>query len=309
VQSYVGRQHRGGPQSRGSQQLLIGPWLHGSNNKNLTKVGELEYPDVAKFDTDAHMIRWFDHHLKGVDNGVEREPRVRYFVMGALGEPGAPGNAWRAAADFPPPASDVSYYLRESGKLGATAPTQSSSTTTYRSDPDNPAPIIGRGFPGARDARGYEVHPDVRTFTTDVLTEPVEWTGLVRAELFASSTAPDCDFIVRITDVYPDGRSILLVDMVRRARFRDGFEREKPLPSGEPVKLTIPVGWVSQVFNRGHRIRVTIGSTGAEFYEVNSQTGGPVTIEPPQETVVAENAVYHESARASRILAPVVHGE
>ncbi|MGC3967253.1 MAG: CocE/NonD family hydrolase [Pirellulales bacterium] len=92
VQSFVGRQHRGGPRSQGVQQLLIGPWLHGSSNKNLTKVGDLEYPEVAKFDMDAHMIRWFDHYLKGIDNGVEREPTVRYFVMGALGETDAPGN-------------------------------------------------------------------------------------------------------------------------------------------------------------------------------------------------------------------------
>lgn len=306
VQSFVGRQQRGGPQSRGSQQLLIGPWLHGSNNKNQTKVGDLEYPEVAKFEMDAHMIRWFDHYLKGIDNGVEREPTVRYFVMGALGEADAPGNTWRTAADFPPAARETAYYLREGGKLSSAEPTHAASKTTYRSDPARPAPIVGRGFPGARDARDYETHPDVHTFTTAVLTEPVEWTGLVRAELFASSTAPDTDFIVRVSDVYPDGRSILLVDMVRRARFRDGFEQEKPLPSGEPVKLTIPVGWVSQIFNRGHRIRVTIGNTGAPFYEVNPQTGGPVTIEPPSQTVVAENAVYHESARASRILAPLV---
>jgi predicted acyl esterase len=309
VQSFVGRQQRGGAGSRGSQQLLIGPWLHGSNNKNLTKVGDLEYPDTAKFDMDAHMIRWFDHYLKGIDNGVEREPTVRYFVMGALGETDAPGNTWRSAAGFPPPARETAYYLRDGGKLSEAAPTLASSKTTYRIDPAHPAPIVGRGFPGARDARDYETHPDVRTFTTAVLTEPVEWTGLVHAEVFASSTAPDTDFIVRVSDVYPDGRSILLIDMVRRARFRDGFEQEKPLTSGEPVKLTIPVGWVSQVFNRGHRIRVTVGSTGAPFYEVNPQTGGPVTIEPPSQTVVAENAVYHESARASRILAPLMPAE
>jgi putative CocE/NonD family hydrolase len=139
-----------------------------------------------------------------------------------------------------------------------------------------------------------------------VLAEPVEWTGLVKAELYASSTAPDCDFIVRISDVYPDGRSILLIDMIRRGRYREGFEREVPLPSGEPVKITMDVGWLSQVFAAGHRIRVTVGSTGADFYEINPQTGAPAAIDPPAETLAAENAIYHERGRASRVLAPVV---
>lgn len=306
VQSYVGRQHHGGPNSRGTQQLLIGPWLHGSTNKNGTKVGDLTFPDNAAFDLDAHMIRWFDHYLKGVDNGVEREATALYYVMGALGETGAPGNVWRDAKDFPPQVPDTAYFLHAGGVLDQQAPTADASRTTYRSDPKNPAPIPGRAFPGARDARSYEAHPDVRTFTTEPLAEPVEWTGLVRAEVFVSSTAPDSDYIVRVSDVYPDGRSILLVDMIQRARYREGYDKEIPLPSGEPVRLTLNVGWLSQVFNRGHRIRVTIGSTGAEFYEPNPQTGAAATIDPPEKVIIAENAVYHEKTHASRILAPVI---
>jgi putative CocE/NonD family hydrolase len=172
-------------------------------------------------------------------------------------------------------------------------------------EPSQPAPIPGRAFPGARDARSYEQHRDVRTFTTPVLADPVEWTGLVRAEMFVSSTAPDSDFIVRVSDVYPDGRSILLIDMIQRARYREGYDREVAMPSGQPVRLLLNVGWLSQIFNRGHRIRVTIGSTGADFYEPNPQTGGPATIEPADRVVVAENAVYHEASHRSRLLAPI----
>jgi predicted acyl esterase len=304
VQSFVGRQHRGGPQSRGAQKLLIGPWLHGSSNKRGTKIGELNYPENIEFDLDAHMVRWFDHYLKGIDNGVDREPTVRYYVMGALGEPDAPGNVWREADDFPPQVDDASYFLQAGGLLDRTAPTADASRTTYRSDPARPAPIAGRAFPGARDARSYEAHPDVRTFTTAPLTESVEWTGLVRAELWASSTAPDSDFLVRVSDVYPDGRSILLIDMIQRARYREGYDREVPLPAGNPVKLTLNVGWLSQIFHRGHRIRVTVGSTGADFYEPNPQTGGSATFDLPKEVVIAENAVYHERRHASRLLVP-----
>ena len=97
VDSYVGRQHKGGPNSRGQQQLLIGPWLHG-RFKNTNKTADMEYPENAKHDTEAHLLRWFDYHLKGKDNGVMKDPTVRYYVMGAIGEKNAPGNVWRTAA-------------------------------------------------------------------------------------------------------------------------------------------------------------------------------------------------------------------
>src|SRR5206468_273771 len=133
----------------------------------------------------------------------------------------------------------------------------------FNADPLHPAAIPGRAFPGARDARDFEKQAEVRTFTTDVLTKPVEWTGKVRAELFLSSTARDTDVIVRVSDVYPDGRSILIMDYVRRARYRNGYEKEELLEPGKVYPVAFDVGWLSQVFNRGHRIRVTVAGTGA----------------------------------------------
>jgi putative CocE/NonD family hydrolase len=257
------------------------------------------------------MVRWFDHYLKGIDNGVEREPTVRYYVMGAVGEAetNAPGNEWRTAADWPVPARQTAYYLHgaASGAAGrlATELPGGPKTTMYTSDPANPAPIPGRAFPGARDAREHEKHPDVRTFTTAPLTAPVEWTGQVRAELFVSSTARDADFIVRVTDVYPDGRSILIIDWVRRARFREAWDREVFMKPGEVYKIAFDVGWLSQIFNKGHRIRITVASTGAPFYDPNPQTGEPLTVEPAKKVFVAKHTLHHAAPNASRILAPV----
>jgi putative CocE/NonD family hydrolase len=145
----------------------------------------------------------------------------------------------------------------------------------------------------------------VRTFTSEELTEPVEWTGDVHAELFISSDAPDTDFIVRISDVYPDGRSILIADYIRRARYREGFEREVFMQPGEIYKVAFHVGWMSQVFNRGHKIRVTVASTGAPFYEPNPNTGEPLTIDFPPNARVAKNAVHMNAKHASRVIAPV----
>ncbi|HEX5499980.1 MAG TPA: CocE/NonD family hydrolase, partial [Thermomicrobiales bacterium] len=212
VQSFIGRQHRGGPNSRGAQQLLLGPWLHG-RFKDTNRAGELTYPENARFPMEAHMLRWFDHYLKGADNGVEREPTVRYYVMGAVGETSAPGNEWRTAGDWPVPAEPTPYYLHAGGVLSAERPDGEADgprgATAFRSDPDHPASIPSVAFPGAADARKFEEQPEVRIFTSDVLAAPVEWTGVVKAELFVTSSAPDSDFIVRLSDVYPDGRSIL----------------------------------------------------------------------------------------------------
>ena len=305
IDSYAARQHKGGPNSRGTQQLLVRPWLHG-RFKNTNKTGELTYPENAKFDTDAHMLRWFDHYLKGIDNGAEKDPTVRYYVMGAVGEAGAPGNVWRTATDWPVPADATPYYLHAGGTLSTAPPAKAeAATTAYVADPTNPATIPAGGFPGAKDARGFEKQANVLTFTTDALAAPVEWTGKVRAEVWVSSSAPDTDAIVRVSDVYPDGRSILVMDYVRRARYREGYEKEVFLEPGKVVPVAFDVGWLSQVFNAGHRIRVTVAGTGAPFYEANPNTADPLTLDPPAKTVVAKNLLYHSEGRASRVIAPV----
>jgi len=304
VESFIGRQHRGGPNSRGKQQLLIGPWLHGGAKSN--QIGEMTFPANAGIDLPATMLRWFDHYLKGVRNGVEQDPTVRYYAMGAVGERRSTGNEWRTAPDWPLPATETSYYLASGGVLAETRPRGEGEATAFRADPLHPNEIPGRAFPGARDARAFEQQKEVRTFTSAPLTQPVEWSGKVQAELFVTSTAPDTDFIVRVTDVYPDGRSLLLIDMVRRARYRSGYQREVLLEPGKPARVAFDIGWLSQVFQPGHRIRVTIASTGAPFYEPNPNTGEPLALEWPSNARIAENTVQHNRKYASRVLAPVI---
>jgi hypothetical protein len=307
IASFIGRQHHGGPHSRGQQHLLIGPWLHGGAEKS-NRVGELVYPAEAAWPGTDHMTRWFNHYLKGEANGVDREPAVRYYVMGALGEPGAGGNVWRTADDWPPPSTPGAYYLHGEGHLSTEPPSEENSSTSYTSDSRQPMQIPGRAFPGARDARSFERQRDVRTFTTEPLAELVEWTGRIRAELVIASTALDTDFLVRVSDVYPDGRSILLVDYPWRARYRGGFQSQALLKPGRPTPLAFDVGWISQVFNRGHRIRVTIASSGAPLYGTNPQTGLPTTLDFPPEALAATNTIHHSRHAASRIVAPLALG-
>jgi uncharacterized protein len=288
--------------------LILGPWLHGRFNKG-NVIREMTYPENARFDMLPHMMRWFDHHLKEIENNIEAGPAVKYYVMGATGEPSAPGNVWRTASDWPIAHRSTDYFLHADGKLSTVAPQQDRAGTSFKADPLHPAEIPGRGFPGAKDARAFEKQAEVRTFTSEVLTKPVEWTGKVRAELYVTSSAPDCDFIVRVTDVYPDGRSILIIDYIRRARYREGFEKEVFMQPGEVYKVAFDVGSLSQIFNRGHRIRVTVASTGAPFFEPNPNTGKPLTLEFPAETVVAENEVRHDRQYQSKVIAPVITAE
>src|SRR5262249_38478458 len=130
VESYVGRQHRGGVRSRGRQQLLLGPWLHG-RFKEINKVGDMVYPEDAKFPTGRHMFRWLSPSLRGKDKGVARERAVRYYVMGAVAEKGAPGNEWRSARDWPLPARASAFYLHPGGRLTMTAPMTQDGDTTF----------------------------------------------------------------------------------------------------------------------------------------------------------------------------------
>ncbi len=304
VGSFIGRQHQGGENSRGRQQLLLGPWLHGRLNKG-SKGAEMTYPDNATWPEVEHVGRWFDHWLKGVDNGVEKEPAVRYYVMGAVGEPGAPGNEWRSAPDWPPAVQPGSYFLQADGRLATTAPTAASSSTRYESDPAHPMELPGRSFLGAKDARAFEAQKEVRTWSTEPLSEPVEWTGEVTAEVWLSSTAPDTDVLLRVSDVYPDGRSMILMDYPLRARYRQGWDKEVLLTPGEPARLAWHIGWTSIIFAKGHRIRVTIASTGAPLYEPNNQTGGPQTQDWMKDAKAATNTIWHDKAHASRILVPL----
>jgi hypothetical protein len=251
------------------------------------------------------MIEWFDRHLKDRNDPFLNRPTVRYYVMGAVGEKNAPGNVWRTVTDWPVKSAPTPFYFHAGGKLSTAQPASGESVSTWNADPLNPAKIPARGFPGARDARGFEKQKNVLTFTTDVLTKPVEWTGDMTADLHVQSSAKDTDFIVRVTDVYPDGRSILIVDMIRRARYRDGYTKEVFMRPGNVYRVKFRVGSLSQIFNRGHRIRVTLASTGAPFYEPNPNTGEPLTIEFPKHTVVARNTVHHDRRYASHVIAPV----
>jgi putative CocE/NonD family hydrolase len=280
---------------------VIAPVGHGA-------ITELKYPaNAAQGPACADAFAWFDHVLLGKDNAVAKEKPVHYYVMGDPTDPKAPGNYWRHADDWPPPSRPTPFYLHADGMLVKDKPPQGNERKTYTYDPKDPVPNVGGqelGVPlGPMDQRRVEPRPDVLLFTTEELKEPLEVTGRLAAKLFVSSDCPDTDFTVKLCDVYPDGRSMLVTDGILRARYHQSFEKESFLEPGQVYELNVDLWSTSLVFNRGHRLRVAVSSSNSPRFEANPNTGKPFRAD--QETRVAKNTLHLSLQYPSRIVLPL----
>ena len=304
-------------QSRyGNQKLLIAPCGHGDAIGTAIQ-GDLEFPANSVIDLDNIILlltNWYNYWLKGISNGIMDEPRVKFYLMGDCDTDDTTyWNKWVESDTWPPEDTTyVSYYILEDGVLDTIQPS-SSGADTFLYDPENPCPTIGgREFVGM-DSTGYgpkdqtpiESRSDVLVYSTPVLTEPVEVIGKLWFILYASSDRFDTDFAVRVTDVYPDGRSILMTDNILMARHRYGFDREDSLTPGVADTFKIDLWSTANVFNTGHRIRVIISSSNYPRFEKNPNTGAPFMRDDPT-TLIATNTVYHSPTLASHLLLPIV---
>jgi len=303
IDNYVGLQANGAGLAAGNQKLIMGPIGHGPLG------GRLKFPDAGRsgFGVD-HQIRWFSRWLKDEDNGIDREPSVRYYMMGDTTDPEAPGNRWREADSWPPPSRPTSFLLQVGNGLARTAP-ESPGSVTYTYDPAETVPTIGganliSGGKGPMDQRKIEERQDYFRFQTEVLEEPVEVAGRVSVDLYVSSDAPDTDFVAKLVDVYPDGYEALLCDGIIRARYREGFDREVMMEPDKVVRVRIDLWSTAIVFNEGHRIALHVSSSNDPRYDPNPNTGHPQRAD--DETRVAKNTVYFSKQHPSRILLPVV---
>lgn len=268
IDAYRGYQHQGAPGARGNQRLVMGPWVHGGADGG--RQGDLQYPDNAfeggPFAEDMY-VRWLSHHLGIRDHSqwLEDLPTVFYYVMGAVGEPSAPGNEWRTDDQWPPASQPVRMYLQPGGGLAASCPPDDGSTTDYSYDPNDPSPTRGgnnlRIEAGPVDQRPVEQRDDVVVFETPTLEEPMEITGRVEAHLSASVDVAETDLMVRMTDVYPDGRSMLVLDAPARVNS----------PDGDVVEVTVDLWSTSIILAQGHKLRVSITSSNAPRFQPHPQ--------------------------------------
>lgn len=299
INSFVTIQNKGDKGARGKCKLVMGPWAHGG-------FSDLVYPN-SNTPPEADRQKWFDAWLKNDGKGADNIPPVHYYVMGDPTDPDAPGNEWRTGDAWPIPAEHIPVYLHSDGSLRRKPPEEKEASRSYKYDPKNPVPTVGGAnllLPkGPKDQRKVENRPDVLLFASKPLPKPVEVTGRIKVILWASSSAPDTDFTAKLTDVYPDGRSMLLLDGIIRARYRNGFEKSVLMKSGTVYKFEIDLWSTSIIFNRGHRIRVAISSSNSPRFEPNPNTGEHSG--HGERTAVAENTIYFDATHPSHILLPV----
>ncbi|PWB67968.1 MAG: hypothetical protein C3F15_17235 [Holophagae bacterium] len=277
-------QHQGGAGAAGNQYLWMDPLTHGHT------YGQFPPPSSPiPFEQWRQQLKldWLDYWLKDEATGVDSWPAARIYVMGAVDEPGAPGNEWLELQDWPPDAETRTLYLSQGdpphgGGLDETLPPSESSVLLI--DPLDPVPTWGgAGYCapiGPWDQAAYPVgrpiesRADVLTFTTDVLMGPVAVIGAVTARIWIDPDTPDLDLSVRLTDVYPDGKSVLITDGIQRARMRCGCDQECFMAPGTPYEIEVDMWSTAMIFNAGHRIRVAIAGTNWERFERNDNSGG-----------------------------------
>lgn len=319
--------------------LIMGPWIHGQQGKHAH--GQVEFgPEAAIADPLAWRLEWYDHWLKGVENKVGREApfasKVRLFTMGSGDGHKTPegllfhGGKWRDEAEWPPVGSKPTpYYFLRNGTMTRELPTSDRNQTSYTFDPKNPVPTIGGNISsgdgillqGAWDQRGgphvwnapdpmpLSVRNDIVMFRTAPLTDDTEVTGEIEVKLWASSTAPDTDFTAKLIDVYPPsadfpgGFDLNITDGIVRARFRDSVAEESLMEPGNVYTFTIRLYPTSNLFKKGHRIRVDLSSSNYPRFDVNPNTGEPLN--DNRRTAVATNTILHDHYHPSHIVLPI----
>ncbi len=283
-------------------RLVLGPWTHGGEDTDHS--GDRSFGPSAPIDYAAMILRFMDRYVRGIDNGLDREPRVRAFVMGE--------NAWRSGDTMPMPGTrSVSFYLGAGGTLGPREPAgPGAASSSLVSDPAHPV-VDPYGYsPGAHDYRKLADRKDVLVFQTEPLAEPLRVVGTIGVDMYLSADAPDADLWVLLEDVEPDGTAWNLSSPgtdVLRASVRDGGPTPKPLVSGEPALLKLPNLRTGNLFGKGHRVRIVVCGSFMPHFSRNLQTGESEAVSAKSRPATLR--IHHDGAHPSRIVLPVVPDE
>ena len=302
VENYVAMRRDDGP----FQKLVIGPWPHGV--PVVTASGDRFFGPKAWVDSRALTLRWHERWLKGVRNGIDEEPPVRLWVFGE--------EAWRDAPSWPLPGTRyVPYHLRGGGSANTRAgdgmldegSPDDEPADTYVYDPQDPTPSVpGTTYRpvGTVDQGPIEDRPDVLCYTSPPLDAPLEVIGPVIARIWAASSAPDTDWIVKLVDVHPDGYVFRLAEGMIRARYRESQAAPTLLEPDHVHEYEIDLGPVGVRFLPGHRIRVEIASASFAQFDPNMNTGHPFGEDVAG--VPATQRILHDAAHPSHVVLPIV---
>jgi len=318
LRNYMGmKAHAGNEAARNGQHLIVAIGGHSGWGRT---VGQVDFGPDAPFDENAVILDWYDYLFLGKQNEFANGKPVKIFVMGK--------NEWRYEDEWPleraketryrlfglHPANGANGVSGSGGLLepGVLTRTSGSPSDTFTYDPANPVPTVGGPLccdavhlaPGPRDQKEVEARPDVLVYSTGALAEDLEVTGPVTLDLFASSTAVDTDFTAKLVDVYPDGRAVNLTEGILRARYRESTGEAKPIVPGHVYEYKIDLWSTSNVFLKGHRIRLEVSSSNFPRFDRNLNTGKDAATDST--FVKATNTILHDSAHPSALILPVV---
>jgi putative CocE/NonD family hydrolase len=300
INGFTGMRRTGGTEkARRESKMIIGAWGHGPSQK----FGDVDFGPTANRDMFERELRWYNHYLKGEDNGIDREPPIEIFYMGA--------NKWQHAQDWPLPGTKFTPYYLSSGKTLTAAKPSAAATDKYTYDPNNPVPTVGGnnccGTPtiaGPRDQRPIESRNDVLVYTSEALTSPLAIAGPVKMKLVAATDGRDTDWMVKLVDVHPNGFAMNVAEGILRARFRNGVDKMELLQPNQVYEFDVDMAGTANVFLPGHKIRVDITSSNFPQFDRNPNTGEDLGAS--SKVRVAAQTVHHGGARASHIVLPVV---
>jgi putative CocE/NonD family hydrolase len=318
LRNYMGmRDHAGNEAARNGQHLVVTIGGHSGWGRT---IGEVDFGPDAPFDENAVILDWYDYLFLGKQNEFANGKPVKIFVMGK--------NEWRFEDAWPlerakptryrlfglHPANGANGVSGNGGLLepGVLTRTSGLPSDTFTYDPANPVPTVGGPLccdaihlaPGPRDQKEVEARPDVLVYTAEPLDEDLEVTGPVTLDLFAKSSAVDTDFTAKLVDVGPDGVAINLTEGILRARYRESTSEAKPIVPGQVYEYKIDMWSTSNVFLKGHRIRLEVSSSNFPRFDRNLNTGKDASTD--SNFVKATNTILHDAAHPSALILPVV---
>ena len=302
--------------------IVIGPWNHGGwDNGSGKSLGKIDFgaPTAEKFRKDI-QASFFAHFLKGKVS--DQIPEAMTFQTGS--------NTWKTYDQWPPVNSTImkNLYLNSNGRLSFELPKENEGSDEYLSDPFHPVPYRSRPIemtygPGSRwytwlveDQRFVHNRPDVISWETELLTEPVEVTGNLLADLFASTTGTDADWIVKLIDVYPQvypekpemaGYQLMIANDVFRGRFRKSFSNPEPVKPDEVNEYRIDLHAINHVFKAGHKIMVQVQSSWFPIIDRNPQKYVPNIFEAREsDFIITHQKIFRSAKYPTHIKLPVV---
>ena len=294
---------------RSQHKLIMGPWTHTGVGE--LQQGELEYP-AAENVSNAAIKQFFDYYILGAKNGWPLQPVVRYYQLG--------DEQWRQTVDWNTVSNKYdTLYFNENRILKFEPPPPKMGPMAYMPDtiiynPRGPSPTIGgsrfdpydKNVPvGPYDiSKNVETRSDILVYSTEPLAEDIIINGKITIELFVASDREDTDFSVRLCDVFPDDRSIIITQGIRRMRFRNGYAQEELMTPGTIYPVSIELSELGITFKKGHQLRIDITSSNYPMFDVNINDGGAMYV-AGGDTLIATNLVYCSAENSSKIILPI----